>query len=140
MADFESHMDDLAERANKANERAQASLKATKETLQSQVSTARASIEKTNRQLHEKATTSEPAKRWSAARETWVAHTAEIRRKADAEKAKHDASHAKRRAEWAEADAMESIEFAYLALEEAEYEVLDAALARAEADELAAKV
>jgi vacuolar-type H+-ATPase subunit I/STV1 len=140
MADFESHMDSLAERAKKANERAQATLGATKETLQAEVSTARASVEKTNRQLQAKATTSDPAKRWSAARETWNTHTAEIRGKADAEKAKHDASHAERRAERAEADALEAIDFAYLALEEAEYEVLDAALARAEADELAARV
>lgn len=140
MADFESHMDELAERAKKANERVQSSLGQTKEKLQSQVATARASVEKKNRQLKEKATTNEPSKRWSAARETWYSHTAEIRGKADAEKAKHDASHAEHRAERAEADALESIDFAYLALEEAEYEILDAALARAEADELAATV
>ena len=140
MPTFDSYMDDLAEYARKANERVKASLGATKEELQSQVSTARASIEQTNRRLEEKATSSEPSKRWNEARQSWNNHTAEIRQKADAEKTKHDAARAERRAGWAEADALESIDFAYLALEEAEYEVLEAALARAEADALAAKV
>ena len=84
MASFDSQMDGLLERAVKANERVQDSLGATKEKLESQVTAARASIEKTNRQLREKARPSEPSKRWSEAMQTWNAHTAEIRRTADA--------------------------------------------------------
>jgi hypothetical protein len=45
---------------------------------------------------------------------------------------------AERRAEWAEDDALDAIDFAGAALDEAEYATLDAVLARMEADELAA--
>ena len=45
---------------------------------------------------------------------------------------------AKRRAEHRADDAVFAIEFAYAAIEEAEYAVLDAELARMEADELSA--
>jgi hypothetical protein len=133
MAALESRMQDLAERAAEANERVQASLGATKEKLQAQVAKAGATIERTNRELEAKATAGEPWKRWTAARQSWNEHTAEIRRTTEAVRAI-------RRAEWAEANAVAAIDFAYLTLQQAEYQVLDAVLARAEADELAAKV
>jgi hypothetical protein len=60
-----------------------------------------------------------------------------IRDRIDERKAEHDANKAGRRAEAAEADALIAIDFAAAALSEAEYAVLDAALARMEADELA---
>ena len=44
----------------------------------------------------------------------------------------------RRRADHAEADAIAAVDFASAALEEAEYAVLDARLARMEADDLAA--
>jgi hypothetical protein len=53
-------------------------------------------------------------------------------------KSEHDLKRAKNDAERAEHDAAFAIEFAYAAIAEAEYEVLDAILARAYADELAA--
>jgi hypothetical protein len=48
-----------------------------------------------------------------------------------------DVSRARDRADWTEDDAIASIDFAYLAIEDAEWAVLDAQLARANADELA---
>ena len=49
-----------------------------------------------------------------------------------------DLDKAQANAETAEGDASFAIDYAYAAIEEAEYAVLDAALARKEADELAA--
>ena len=43
-------------------------------------------------------------------------------------------------AEWAEADAIDAVNFASAAIEEAEYAVLDAVLARRRADVMAAAV
>ena len=54
MTQFDSRMEDLAERTRQASERVRAAAGATKEKLQSQVSTARTSIEKTNQQFEEK--------------------------------------------------------------------------------------
>ena len=50
----------------------------------------------------------------------------------------HDLDSATRRADNAEEDALFAIDYAYAAIDEAEYAVLDAALARMEADEQAA--
>ncbi len=52
-------------------------------------------------------------------------------------KAEHDVDWANKRAENAEGDAAFAIDYAVAAIEEAEYAVLDASLARMEADELA---
>jgi hypothetical protein len=52
-------------------------------------------------------------------------------------KAEHDLASAQRDADWAESDAVNAVDFALAAAEEAEYAVLDAALARANADAMA---
>ena len=52
-------------------------------------------------------------------------------------KSELDAADAESRAEWAETDATIAIDYAYAAVEEAEYATLDAILARREAEELA---
>lgn len=139
MANSNELMDELAERAKQASERVHASAGTTKETLDSQVSAARASAEETNRQLEQKAAVArdEASNHWSAAREDWRAHIAEIRRKADAQKATLDVARAKSRADDREDDAVMAVDFALQAVQEAEYEVLDAILARTEANEMA---
>jgi hypothetical protein len=63
---------------------------------------------------------------------------ADVRSHVEAKKEQHDVRVAQRRAETAEADAEFAIDFAYSAVVDAEYAVLDAALARTEADDLAA--
>ena len=140
MADSNELMDELAERARQASERVHASASATKENLESEVSAARASAEQTNRQLEQKAAGArgEASKHWSAARQNWNAHIAEIRRKADAQKASLDLDRAQNRADDRETDAVMAVDFALQAVEEAEYEALDAILARAEANQMAA--
>jgi hypothetical protein len=71
---------------------------------------------------------------WSDMQRRWQEHVAAIRQNAEDAKAHRDAKHAEKRAEDAENDALAALDFAYSALEEAEYQVLDAALARVEAD------
>lgn len=140
MANPNELMEILAERAKQASERVHASASTTKERLESEVSAARASAEETNKQLEQKAAGArdEASQHWSAARQNWSAHIAQIRSKADAQKATLDLAHAKARADDREADAAMAVDFALQAVEDAEYEVLDAILARTEADELAA--
>lgn len=140
MADSNELMDELAERARQAKEHVHASANATKERLESEVSAARASAEQTNSELEQKAAgaRNEASSRWTAARQDWNTHIAEMRRKADAQKATLDRARAQDRADDREFDATMAVDFALQAVEDAEYEVLDAILARAEANEMAA--
>jgi hypothetical protein len=62
---------------------------------------------------------------------------AEIKAELDAQRASRDAKRAVRRADNAESEAVLAVGLALDAIENAEYEVIDAVLARAEADELA---
>jgi hypothetical protein len=65
------------------------------------------------------------------------AHIESIRRRIDSRKAERDAKHAEHEAERTDADALDAVDFEAAAIDEAEYEVLDAALARADDDALA---
>ena len=133
-------IDDLAQRAEQAKERVHASSSATKERLEEQVSAARASADEKGRRLEAQAAGAgdEAAQRWGEIRRSWNDHVAGMRRKAADDKAGFDARRAQLRAELAEEDAVAATEFAILAVEEAEYAVLDSLLARAEADDMAA--
>jgi vacuolar-type H+-ATPase subunit I/STV1 len=117
-----------------------ASASTTKERLESQVAEARASAEKTNGQVEQKAQGAREgaSEHWTAARKDWNAHIAQMRRKADDQKATLDATRAEHRAQDREDDAVMAVDFAMQAVEEAEYEVLDAILARSEANSMAA--
>jgi hypothetical protein len=75
---------------------------------------------------------------WHDLQRTWNEHIAKIRDDIDSKRAEHDVERAKRRAEKAEDDARFAVAFAYAAIEEADYAVLDAALARMEAEQSAA--
>ena len=140
MAESTELMDALAERARQAKERVHASASTTKERLESQVAEARASAEKTNGQVEQKAQGAREgaSEHWTAARKDWNAHIAQMRRKADDQKATLDATRAEHRAQDREDDAVMAVDFAMQAVEEAEYEVLDAILARSEANSMAA--
>jgi hypothetical protein len=76
---------------------------------------------------------------WNDLQSSWADHIAKVRQNIDAKKAELDATSAARRADNAEEDALFAIDYAYATIEEAEYALLDAVLARMDADELAAK-
>jgi hypothetical protein len=75
---------------------------------------------------------------WAEVQQNWHSHVAKVSSDIEARKQEHDASRAARMADHAEDDAIAAVDFALAALEEAEYAVLDARLARMEADDLAA--
>jgi hypothetical protein len=75
---------------------------------------------------------------WNDVQRNWNKHIAQLQENVQAKKGEIDVDRARRRADNAEADAAFAIEFAYSAIGEAEYAVIDADLARKEADELAA--
>ena len=77
---------------------------------------------------------------WADVQRSWSAHVAKARKDVDKRKAGFSASNAEDRAEWAESDAEMAIDYAYSAIEEAEYAVLDAILARREAEAVAVAV
>jgi hypothetical protein len=75
---------------------------------------------------------------WNDTRQSIDARIAELRSERDDHRAAHTLKRAERRAEDAEQDAAYAVDFAVAMLDEAEYAVADAVLARLDADELAA--
>jgi hypothetical protein len=139
MSDTDKLMTQLADRARQASEHVHTVTTRTKDELESEVAAVRASVEQMNDKLEQEGAEAydEASKRMAAIRQSWSDHIAEIRRKADAVESDLDVKRAQHRAANAEVDAVAAVEIAMLAVEVAEYEVLDAVLKRAEADELA---
>jgi vacuolar-type H+-ATPase subunit I/STV1 len=130
----------LAARAKEAGDRAAAARDKSKAGLQADVETARASAQERAKKLRESADANKNKLSvwWYDLQRTWNEHVAKIRDDIDTKQAEHDKDRAERRAEHRADDAMFAVDFAYSAIEEAEYAVLDAELARKEADELSA--
>jgi hypothetical protein len=128
----------LAARAQEAENRATAARGKSKADLEQAMDSARTSAQTQNDKLRTKAKESQGSisSWWTDVQKSWDAHVAEARDRVETKKAEHDVHVAERRAENAEADATFAIDFAYSAVVEAEYAVLDAMLARAEATEL----
>ena len=128
----------LAARAQEAENRAAAARGKARTDLEQDIDSARASSQAQAEKLRARAEESRGSISawWTDVQKSWDAHVAELRDRVDTRKAEHDVHVAQRKAENAEADAGFAIDFAYGAVVEAEYAVLDAALARMEADEL----
>jgi hypothetical protein len=128
----------LAARAKDAEDRAAAVRGKSKADLEHDLAEVRASADAQADTLREQAEArkSKLSVAWHDLQRTWNEHIAKIRDDIDAKRAEHDVDRAQRRADTAEEDAEFAISFAYASIEEAEYAVLDAALARMEADEL----
>jgi hypothetical protein len=129
----------LAARAREAEARAAGARDKTSADLERDVDSARASAEAHAETLrtvaHERKETISAW--WTDVQKSWDKHVADIREHVETKKEARDVRVAQRRAENAETDAKFAIDFAYSAVVEAEYAVLDAALARKEADKLA---
>jgi hypothetical protein len=67
---------------------------------------------------------------WQQIQSDWNQHRQNVRRRIDEAKAAQDIHDAEVRAEWAESDARDAVEFAANAIDEAKYAMLDAILAR----------
>ena len=75
---------------------------------------------------------------WTNVQRSWNEQMAAMHKDIDEKRTAHDVKTVQRHADSAEEDAEFAIELAYGAVVEAEYAVLDAALARMQADEMAA--
>jgi hypothetical protein len=128
----------LAVRAKEAETRAGSARTKAKTDLERDVASARASSQAEAERLRATADAQkdEISSWWNDAQGTWNENIASIRDHIDEKRAEHDLASAERRADSSEQDALFAIDFAYSATEEAEYAVLDAILARMEADEL----
>ena len=131
---------ELAARAKQAEDRATAARDKSKAGLEADVETARASAQDRAKKLRESADANKNKLSvwWYDLQRTWNEHVAKIRDDIEGKRAEHDVDRAERRAEHRADDAAFAVDFAYSAIEEAEYAVLDAELARKEADELSA--
>lgn len=73
---------------------------------------------------------------WADVQRSWDEGVAKMRGDIESRKAEHDVHQAQRRADRAEEEARFAIDFAYSAVAEVEYAILDAVVARMEADDL----
>jgi len=127
----------LSERAKTAEDHAAAARTQAKADLEQSVDKVRASAESEGHKLQTEAKTTgaQMASSWDDVQQSWNAHLAKVRKDVDQRKASFDARTASDRANSADADAALAIHYAYAAIEEAEYAVLDAVLAHRQADE-----
>jgi chromosome segregation ATPase len=81
--------------------------------------------------------TADKTDHWQQIQSDWEQHRQKIRERIDDAKSAEDLETAELRAEWAESDARDAIDFAANAIDEAQYAMLDAILARNDASVLA---
>jgi hypothetical protein len=127
----------LTTRAKEAEGRAAAAREKAKADLEADRNNARAVGEQQAEGLRQQAEEGKGriSDRWADVQRSWDEAVAGVRADFESKKEEHDLHKAQRRAERAEDDARFAIDFAYSAIVEAEYAVLDAALAKKEAEE-----
>jgi hypothetical protein len=132
-------LSDLAAKAKQVEDRIAASKQKTKAELEADVKNAQESAQAQADALHDKAQARKGkiSAWWDKVERSWHEHVGAVRKGAEERKAAHDSKAAQRAAESADEDASYAIDYAYSAIEEAQYAVLDAALAHVHADELA---
>jgi len=132
-------LSDLARRAKQVEDRVAAANAKTKADLEADVKDARESAQEQADGLRSKAQKGKGklSAQWDGLQQSWHDHVAAVRKGAEDRRAAHDLKAAQRAAENADEDAAFAIDYAYAAIEEAQYAVLDADLAHREADELA---
>ena len=129
----------LATRTKDLEDRASAAKTKTKAALQQDVSSARTAAQSHADAIRTCADSSKATVSawWDDMGRSWHDHVAAVRKNVDDERGARDAKSAGRRADRAEQDAAFALDYAYATVEESEYAVLDATLARMEADEMA---
>ena len=131
----------LSERASAAEADANALKAKNKAALEQKVDVAKASAKQASDDLKASAkeTQDEVTQWWGQVQDNWKSHIAKIRKQTEKDKAHMKADQAELRAELAEDNAADAVDFAYAAIEEAEYQVLNAAKRRADAEDAKAK-
>lgn len=127
--------DQLTDAVKQAEAEIKASATRNREQLQAQVQQALTGAQQRANQIQTQATQAggEAAAGWKSMKDKWQAHVSDLHNKAAGKKTELDQKKMAMRAEAAEGYAQDAVSFAIAAVEEAEYAVLDAALARADA-------
>ena len=130
---------ELSVRAKKAEDRAIAARNEARTNLEEEVHRAQEDLRAQRDDLRRAAEENrgKVAAWFTDVQKSWDDQVEAVRRDISSKKAEHDLHAAQRRADAAEDDAAFAIRYAYWAIEDAEYAVLDATLARSEADNLA---
>jgi len=130
---------DLANRTKQLEDRAAAAKKEAKAQLETDVKKARDSSQAKADAMRKRAEAGKDKTSawWQSLQSSWDDHLKAVRKSADERRAAHDLKTKQRAAQRADDDAGYAIDYAYAAVEEAEYAVLDAELAHKEADEVA---
>jgi hypothetical protein len=132
-------LSDLVAKTKQVEDGVAAATQKKKAELEADVNRARQSAQAQADSLHTKAEASKGkiSTWWDQVQRSWHEQVAAVRKGAEERRAAHDAKAAQQAAEQADLDASYAIDYAYAAIEEAQYAVLDADLARRHADELA---
>jgi hypothetical protein len=130
---------ELSARAKKAEDRAAAARNEARASLEDEVQRAQDDLHAQRDELRRAAEENrgKVAAWFNDVQKSWDDQVDTVRRDIASKKADHDLHAAQRRADAAEDDATFAIRYAYWAVEDAEDAVLDATLARMEADSLA---
>ena len=139
MQSLSESLSELSAKAKAVEDAAAAAREEGREKLEARVADLRSSAERRQAQLEQAATEVKESatSRWNELRSAVKAHNERVTSDLDARKQASNEKRAQRRAEWAEQDAAGAIDFALFAIERAEYAVLDAIIARDEADSAA---
>ena len=129
----------LAARAKELEDHAAAAKGKAQADLEHDVAMARNSAQQTADTLRETVASGkgQVSDWWDGVQRSWDDHITAVRDNVENKKATHDRNSAEQAADRAEDDAAFAINYAYAAVEEAEYAVLDAILTRMNADDLA---
>ena len=136
--DLEARFDQLSERARAAADQLKAAGQTTKDQFEAELASARNTATLAAQQLKDTAAdaTNAASAQWDEIRNRWQTHVGQMRADIDAKIEKFDTHLVTKRASQAQAYALDAIDFAQAAIEEAQYAVLNALSARAKADEL----
>jgi hypothetical protein len=132
----------LAERTKELEQHAADARKKVRADLENDVAKAEAASKANAEALRESvaATAADVSAWWTDVGRAWDEHITKMRKHLKEQSAKHDLTAAQWDADEAAAYASYVIDYTYAAVEEADYAVLQATLARMEADELAAQL
>lgn len=129
----------LADRVSAAEDALQASKDKGRDELRAQADAARAAVTQSAADMKREAAAAKDAAgtRWTGFHDFWDEHVAKAHADVAHQRVVSDADHAEHRAECAETDARLAVQLAHAAVEDAEYSLLESALARMEADDAA---
>jgi hypothetical protein len=139
MKPLSDQLTDLAARSKNTEDVVAAAQEKNRARLESQRDTLRTSIAAGHANVRERAADdrAETQQFWDDVRTSVDARFASMRAEVDERRTEKDVRKAARRAEQAEQDAADAIGWALYVLDQAEYSVIDAVIARADADDLA---